>query len=69
MYMGYSGYFFKVFKQINKANYYPLHWLTATIILTAVAYFVVDENIIIKIFSTVATLIIGLYLIKKINKF
>ena len=69
MYMGYSGYFFKVFKQINKANYYPLHWLTATIILTAVAYFVVDENIIIKIVSTIATLIIGLYLIKKINKF
>jgi O-antigen/teichoic acid export membrane protein len=42
MYMGYAGYYFKVFRQVNSAEYYPMRWLLGTIALTAAAYFLRD---------------------------
>src|SRR5690606_22406584 len=34
MFMGYIGFYLKIFKDINAANFYPLAWLTATVILS-----------------------------------
>lgn len=48
MYMGYSGFYLKVFKEINKANYYPVFWMVTTIGLTAAAIFAVELNIVYK---------------------
>lgn len=42
MYMGYAGYYFKVFRKINTAEYYPERWLIGTIALTIVVYFLRD---------------------------
>lgn len=54
MFMGYSGYFLKDFKQSKSINYYPLAWMLATIILTIIAYFLrnltVFNKIIISLF-------------------
>jgi len=42
MYMGYSGFFIKEFKQKNTAKFYPLIWLLATVLLTIAAFFMVE---------------------------
>uniref|UniRef100_F4C954 Polysaccharide biosynthesis protein n=1 Tax=Sphingobacterium sp. (strain 21) TaxID=743722 RepID=F4C954_SPHS2 len=49
MYMGYAGYFLSVFEENNKEQYYPLLWLSLTIFLTILAYYVVDLNFFVKI--------------------
>lgn len=67
MYMGYSGYYFKIFKRINTANYYPLYWLLTTILLTILAYFIVDLSIVTRVLITFLTLMCGVFLIKKLR--
>lgn len=42
MFMGYSGFYFKVFKEISDINYYPVLWLCITIFLTALVYMLKD---------------------------
>jgi O-antigen/teichoic acid export membrane protein len=71
MFMGYSGYFLKVYKRLTPLNYYPLLWLTLTIVLSVVVYQLKDINFIHKIIvSVVASLFFGtiiLVLNKKLN--
>jgi O-antigen/teichoic acid export membrane protein len=45
MFMGYIGFYLKVFKEINSANYYPAAWLMATIVLSATAFYAVELSI------------------------
>jgi len=49
MYMGYAGYYFKIFREINSAEYYPLRWLLATLALTAIAFILRDSLIVTKV--------------------
>lgn len=49
MYMGYSGFFIKEFKEANGTNHYPLFWLLLTITLSIFIYFAVEFNIWIKV--------------------
>jgi O-antigen/teichoic acid export membrane protein len=49
MYVGYSGYFLKQFKRHVEVDFFPLVWLMATVLLTVLAYFAVELNIILKI--------------------
>ncbi|MGH2624190.1 MAG: lipopolysaccharide biosynthesis protein, partial [Sphingobacterium sp.] len=42
MYMGYAGYFLKEYKETKVLNYYPLLWLFTTIVLTGLAFYLVD---------------------------
>lgn len=65
MYMGYAGYFLKQYKQTKTLEYYPIYWLIATIILTAISYYAVELNIYLKLFITLFILIISLIAIKK----
>jgi len=55
-FMGYAGYFFPVFKEINHVNYYPLPWLAAHIGLTFVAYYSVEIHFIYKIVISIILL-------------
>lgn len=71
MYMGYIGYYLKVFKETNKEDYYPMFWLILTIILTISAYFICElsfawRSIVTTI--TIAAAIIGIIKYSKINE-
>ncbi|HEX6891887.1 MAG TPA: oligosaccharide flippase family protein [Chryseolinea sp.] len=59
MYIGFSGYFLKEFKKIDKLNYYPLHWLTLIVACTVATYFVRDYSILFKVSSTIFVLVIA----------
>ena len=49
MYMGYAGYFVRGFGQMTTENYYPLLWLTATVIFTVTVYLLTDIDSITKV--------------------
>jgi O-antigen/teichoic acid export membrane protein len=65
MYMGYSGYFLKEFKEVD-VPFYPMLWLLATLVLTVFAYYAVEFNLTIKISITFVLTISGLFLAKKL---
>jgi len=61
LYMGYAGYYFKIFKKINSANYYPVRWLLATVALTVLAYVLRDVAWMIKsIVTAIAVAVVAL---------
>lgn len=64
MYMGYVGFFMKVFREIDSANYYPVWWLVGTILLTVTAYFLVDLNVYFKIGVALLIIVLGLIAIR-----
>ena len=69
MFMGYAGYFFKAFKEVNSVTYYPFLWFILTILLTIIAYYAVElSSLIIKIGITLGILAAGLIFIWKYNK-
>jgi|25_taG_2_1085351.scaffolds.fasta_scaffold00878_3 O-antigen/teichoic acid export membrane protein len=68
MFMGYAGYYFKVFKEINTANYYPFLWIAITIILTVLAYYTVELPIPYKVGITLIAVFFAILSIFKINK-
>lgn len=45
MYMGYVGYFMPDFRKNTRVNYHPLFWLSCTVLLTLIAYYIVDWGI------------------------
>lgn len=59
MYIGFSGYFLKEFKKIDRLNYYPVHWLALIITCTVATYSVRDYSIMFKVGATVFVLIIA----------
>ncbi|HEY9049470.1 MAG TPA: oligosaccharide flippase family protein [Ohtaekwangia sp.] len=69
MYMGYIGFTFKTFKDLNNGvKHYPLVWLIATVILTAAAYVLVELPVMAKASATVVLLGIAFILYKKFKK-
>jgi len=48
MYMGYSGFYLKDYKELPSEEYHPMKWLFATIVLTIIAYLGVDLHIVSK---------------------
>lgn len=67
MYMGYAGYFVKVFKEINTAEYFPLLWLAATVLLTIAAYLLVEVPVGFKIIISLVVAIVAWTFIRKFN--
>lgn len=61
MLMGYSGYWLKDFKKNNTEAYYPLPWLGLTILLTFLAYYLVDLNLLSKLIVSISLIILLLY--------
>jgi O-antigen/teichoic acid export membrane protein len=68
MYMGYAGYYFKVFKEINKVEYYPFIWILLTVLLSLIAYFMVEAGVLIKIFSCLACSVTAAFFVYKFNR-
>lgn len=62
MFMGYSGYFLKDFKENCNINYYPIHWIIATIGLTVVCYALRDIPFLYKTIVSAVSLICLLFL-------
>lgn len=60
MYMGYSGFFIKEFKESNGTNHYPLFWMGTTVALTIFVYLAVEFNWVLKICIAITILLIGL---------
>ncbi|MFC6099486.1 lipopolysaccharide biosynthesis protein [Olivibacter domesticus] len=67
LYMGYAGYFLKEYKETKVLNYYPLLWLSLTIILTFAAYFLVELALISKVLISFSMLLVILFVIRKIR--
>jgi len=62
MFMGYSGYFLRDFKENSSVNYYPFLWFTATVLLAITAYLLRDITIAAKISITLGSLSLSAYL-------
>ncbi|MFD2246071.1 lipopolysaccharide biosynthesis protein [Pontibacter ruber] len=57
MYMGYSGFFMKEYRQFAIVSYYPLLWLAATVATLAVVYTLADVNLMVKVTITAVVLV------------
>lgn len=53
MYMAYSGYFVKEFRQINRVNYHEKVWFVVMVALTGLAFGLKDAPVVVKLFVTV----------------
>lgn len=62
MFMGYSGYFLKDFRENCNVNYFPVHWIVATIGLTVVCYTLRDMPFFYKTVVSAVSLICLLFL-------
>lgn len=58
MYMGYSGYTLKEYKQVSLVNYHPWRWLTFTVVALLVVYFLADVNLYVKAVTS-AVVVLG----------
>jgi O-antigen/teichoic acid export membrane protein len=67
MYMGYAGFYFKIFRQINAARYYPVFWMSVTVFLTGAVYWMVELPAWIKIIVTATFVFGGAVAMRKIN--
>ncbi len=68
MYMGYSGFYFKVFKEVNSVKYYPELWLTLTVLVTILAIYLVDQGVMLKMFTSFVVLVGMFFLVIKLRK-
>lgn len=68
MYMGFSGYLLKEFKDNNRINYYPFRWLLLIIILALLVIVLKEVNIIWKVVITLLLSSISIYYLSKNKK-
>jgi len=68
MYMGFSGYFLKHFKESNPIKYYPLLWLFIILLLTCLAYYLVNLSFSTKLVVSVFALLCGFVAIFTLRK-
>jgi hypothetical protein len=63
--MGYSGFYLKAFKKHSRLNYYPLWWLTGSVLLTIVVFLIKDIGLLEKsIFSLILLISISFLFLK-----
>lgn len=65
MYMGYVGYFLKAYKAHCTLEYHPLKWLSITLLLSAIVYYLVEIPVIYKICISVILILVLIFLLKK----
>lgn len=58
MYMGYSGFFIKEFKESGGTDHYPVFWLIITTFLTVTIYYIVEFPFLTKLFIALPLIII-----------
>lgn len=67
MYMGYAGFFFRVFHAVNSANYYPIRWLAVTVGLTVIVFLLRDIDWLLKVPCSVVALAV-VFLLFRANR-
>lgn len=65
MFMGYAGFYLKVFKEINLVKFYPMAWLLATIVLSLLAFYAVELTYYLK--SVISSILILFFLFLSIR--
>lgn len=68
MYMGYSGFFIREFKESNGTAHYPLIWLSLTLVLTIFVYFAADFPLWVKVVIALIFCLTGGFSIRKIYR-
>ncbi|MDX5423039.1 MAG: lipopolysaccharide biosynthesis protein [Hymenobacteraceae bacterium] len=68
MYMGYSGYQLKEYKQVTQVNYYPWLWLTLTVLALLVVYLLAEVSLEVKVVATAFVSMLGAAAIYVINE-
>ncbi|GGG80112.1 flippase [Parapedobacter pyrenivorans] len=68
MYMAYAGYYLKAFREANNVPYHQIVWLVITIILTLISVIIVDQNIFIKVLSSILVFVIGFLFIRRFSR-
>lgn len=61
MYMGYVGYFLKAYKAHCTLEYHPLKWLSITLLLSAIVYYLVEIPVIYKICISVILILVLIF--------
>lgn len=68
MYMGYSGYYLKEFKESCDVNYHPIKWLILTVLLTIIALVSVELMFMYKVFITISATLVVLIALRLVSK-
>lgn len=68
MFMGYSGFYLKEYKQTSILKYHPIFWLSITCLTTAAAFLMVELNPLPKIIISILTLFLGIGIALQLNK-
>ncbi|SDC84465.1 Membrane protein involved in the export of O-antigen and teichoic acid [Algoriphagus faecimaris] len=62
LFMGYAGYFIPSVKKLNYVNYHPIKWLVLTLLLTILAYYLVEVDEEIKLIVSIIALLMAMRL-------
>lgn len=62
MFMGYIGYFIPSIRRCNTVDYHPIKWLSLTLLLTILAYYLVELTIGMKLILSIAVIVASLLL-------
>jgi len=68
MVMGYTGFYLKIFKKINTVKYYPIFWLSITILLTIGGYYAVELPVIYKLGLSLLIMVTSFFVMKRMKK-
>jgi len=68
MVMGYAGFYLKIFKKINTVKYYPVFWLSITILLTIGGYYAVELPVIYKLILSLLIIVTSFFVMKRLKK-
>ncbi|MCC6287117.1 MAG: oligosaccharide flippase family protein [Chitinophagaceae bacterium] len=68
LYMGFSGFFLRVYKEEESPPYYPLLWLSGIIVLSGLVFLLRDIAIAYKIIISILYLISGFFLFMKFKR-
>ncbi|WP_299984900.1 oligosaccharide flippase family protein [uncultured Pontibacter sp.] len=60
MYMGYSGYYLKAYRELALVKFYPVWWLLATIVLLVLAYQLREVDVLVKVAVTAVVTVTGI---------
>lgn len=68
MFMGYYGFYLKIFRELNTVNFYPHLWFLGTVATSVAGYFLVELPMSYKLLFSILFVIVFLYLLKRFNK-
>ncbi len=68
LYIGFSGFFLKTYRQMENADYFPTVWIVAIIATLVLVYILKDASLYIKVVVSIATTALGLIVFVRFKK-